>query len=119
MKAYNRPVVLVHEELSEGVYTASGEMTVSFEVTNGWNGRQLKVTSGVEIGETIQVIYTDGTVEEHVYRGYSIGLQSAGCGNSKTVDKVVVVEKEEDNDSSCGNGGWKPPYWGWGGHWGC
>lgn len=106
MKSYKRPIVLVHEELAEGVYAASGAIAVNYFIQYN-----KLILPDVSVGEKVIISYTDGTTQKVTYQCGGISL---GC-SGKEISNVFLAEEEEDDNQCSGgsSGGWKP----WPGHW--
>lgn len=101
MELYNKPVVLLNEELSEGVYAASGNpgggassggATVTVTPGNTWGNpgnytSQFKVTvtnTGTEKIANLEVkLYVTGTIIE--FRPYNGSLIASLNGNTITI----------------------------------
>lgn len=104
MKSYMRPVVLVHQEMAEGVYAASGSATVDFYIENN-----KLVLVNVPAGQKVTITFADGSTKTTTYQCGGIYL---GCGN-KNVTSVVIVEEEKEDQCGGSNGGWRPGHWWW------
>lgn len=75
MREYKKPVVLMNEELSEGVYAASGEISWTPESQHWINVR------GVEEGQTVRLVFVGLPSREVVYDGSG---------------RIYMTEEEED-----------------------
>ncbi len=99
MKAYERPIVLVNEELAEGVYAASGAATeVSTdcwtvnvnrdqEDAGGYSTYRVAATHSSSVThistKTVVTVVFDGTVTSAEYEGFDVSVS----GNTVTLTR--------------------------------
>ena len=82
MKNYEKPVVLMNEELAEGVYAASGDgdcWTLTYSVPQRWNGE----------GMVIELVATHSTELQHL---------SLGTVVTVTFDQPIVSARSESTE---------------------
>ncbi len=114
MKKYEKPVVMVNEELAEGVYAASGALTGpmgtsdcwSFDVTDeqAWNGSHhvfqvnLKHHTGLQhiSGATTVSVTFSAPLDASSYGQFEGSVVS---GSTITVTRVLLADAYNDGDS--------------------
>ena len=82
MKNYEKPVVLMNEELAEGVYAASGDgdcWTLTYTVPQRWNGE----------GMVIELVATHSTELQHL---------SLGTVVTVTFDQPILSARSESTE---------------------
>ena len=97
MKAYERPIVLVNEELAEGVYAASGaevstdcwtvDVTRDQEDAGGYSTYRVAATHSNSVThistKTVVTVVFDGAVTSAEYEGFDVSVS----GNTVTLTR--------------------------------
>ena len=106
MKGYEKPVAVINDELSEGVYAASGSAdcwTVSAKSVQDWNGSQ----------HVFEVHITHSTAVEHISSASTVTLTfsntitgvysefPASCsGNTVTITRTLHANAYKSGDNA-------------------
>lgn len=108
MKAYVKPVVLEAEELSEGIYTASGDTittdcwTVRADSVQDWNGSHNVFEVALRHSNTVEHISAETVVNLTFNSALTDAYSEFPCsfsGSTATITRTLLADAYKSGDS--------------------